>query len=241
MPMLSLLKRIRTDRTSARCSAVIAAAGTSSRMGGEDKLFIDINGKPVLAHALGAFEACSYIDEIIIVSRHESISLISDICKEYSITKAAKIIFGGDSRLKSVLNGVLAVSDTAELIAIHDGARPCIELEIIIETINAAKKHHAAAPAIPITSTVKKVRNNTIIETVDRSDLYEIQTPQVFDADLIKAALTNADNKSIDVTDDCRAVELIGGSVHITSGSRSNIKLTTGEDIAIARSILEGG
>ena len=222
------------------CTAVIAAAGSSQRMDGVDKLFADINGKPVLAYALEAFQSCGYVDDIIIVAREEKYNDVSDICKAFGIYKASKIIFGGPTRLLSVMNGVFAVSKKADLIAIHDGARPCVDAGAISRTIESASASHAAAPAIPIISTVKDVRNNIIKETVDRDGLYEIQTPQVFSAALIRAALKNANDKSIDVTDDCYAVELLGVPVRIVEGARANIKLTTSEDFMIAEAILCG-
>ena len=237
MSFLSKLRKSKQQKIPF-CSVVIAAAGSSSRMNGEDKLFIDLCGMPVLAHALREFENCGYIEEIVIVGREDRISDISEICSKYGIAKAAKVMFGGATRQLSVFGGVFAVSPKAELIAVHDGARPCIDRATIERTIEAAAKHHAAAPAVPVTSTIKKVKNGIILETVDRSDLYEVQTPQVFAADLIKAALTNAENKSLSITDECKAVELIGAAVRITEGSHKNIKLTTHEDIAIAEAIL---
>ena len=222
------------------CSAVIAAAGSSQRMNGEDKLFIEINGTPVIVYSLTAFQNCDYINEIIVVTRSEHMELVSDICKHYGITKAAKVVSGGPARLVSVYNGVFAVSKKAGLIAIHDGARPCIEQDVIKRAVLAASKYQASAPAVPVKSTIKCVKDNFVVKTVDREGLFEVQTPQVFKAELIKAALTNARNKSIDVTDDCMAAELIGAPVFMAEGSPHNIKLTTGEDLVIAEAILRG-
>ena len=235
MAFFSKRKRVRGAKIPF-CSVVIAAAGASKRMGGEDKLFFEINGAPVLAHTLSKFQDCGYIEEIIVVTREDCFERVGDICKQFD--KASKIIVGGQSRLASVINGVYEVSKKAKLIAIHDGARPCIDIGIIERTIEAAARHNAAAPAVPVSSTLKRVKRNIVMDTVDRDDLYEIQTPQVFNADLIKAALTNANRKSIDVTDDCKAVEMIGATVHITEGSRRNIKLTTKEDIVLAEATL---
>ena len=237
MAFITTISRMRSGKIPS-CSAVIAAAGSSRRMGGEDKLFISINGAPVLAHTLAAFQKCRYIDEIIIVTNEKNIERAGEICAQFDISKASKIIIGGDTRLVSVMNGVFAVSGKAKLIVIHDCARPCIEQAVIERTIETAAKYHAAAPATPISSTIKKAENNIIFQTIDREGLFEIQTPQVFAAALIKAALTKAFKKSIDVTDDCMAVELIGATVHITEGARSNIKLTANEDVMIARAIL---
>ena len=220
------------------CSVVIAAAGFSERMRGEDKIFLEINGAPVLVHALAAFQGCELVNEIVIIVRGEHVELVCDICKHYGITKASKVVAGGPARSSSVYNGVFAVSDKAEFIAIHDGARPCVDQKTIKRAIEAAYKHNASAPAVPITYTIKRAKESIVEETVNREGLFEIQTPQVFKSELIKAALTNVMNKSIAVTDDCEAVEIIGAPVHITEGSHNNIKLTTNEDIVVAEAIL---
>jgi len=220
------------------CSAVIAAAGSSERMAGEDKLFTVLCGVPVLAHSLIAFEKCSLISEIIVVTRDSSIEKVSELCRAFGISKAAKIMVGGQSRAESVLCGTLAVSKKSQLIAIHDGARPCVDDEIITNAVTAATMIHAVAPAVQVSSTVKRASSGIVKETIDRNDLYETQTPQVFAAELIKAALTNVARKSIDITDDCMAAEIIGFPVHLIKGSGSNIKITTPEDYFLAEAIL---
>ena len=220
------------------CSVVIAAAGTSNRMEGKDKLFHELHGAPVIAHTLMAFQKCDLIDEIILVAREDRFETLGETCKKFDIEKVDKIIIGGNTRLESVQNGVFAVSKNAGIIAIHDGARPCVDEKIIKNTIETAAKHHAAAPAVPVSSTIKRVKANRILETVEREDLVEIQTPQIFVAEVIKTALANAFKKGIDITDDCKAVELIGFPVYITEGSRNNIKITSKEDLLIAEAIL---
>ena len=220
------------------CSAIIAAAGISERMEGEDKPFIELCGKPILARTLEAFQNCRSIDEIIIVAREDRLVRVSDLCGAYHIDKASKIIVGGATRAESVSNGALAVSKAAQLIAIHDGARPCVSPEIIERTVEAASMYHAAAPAVKLSSTVKRVKNGVITGTMDREDLVEIQTPQVFDAPLIKAALKNSISKALMITDDCMAVELLGIPVRITEGSGHNIKITVKEDMVIAEAII---
>jgi len=207
-------------------------------MDGGDKLYTEIGGFPVLAHTLNIFQKCESIKEIIVVAREDRIGQVSEICGSCGINKANKIIVGGGTRLESVLNGLMAVSKGMHLVAIHDGARPCVSPEIIERTITAAARHRAAAPAVKASSTVKRVKDGMVTATVDREQLYEIQTPQVFETDLIKAALTNAFNKRVDITDDCMAAELIGIPVYVTDGSRNNIKITTREDIVIAEAIL---
>ena len=210
-------------------------------MGGVDKLLSEIGGTPVLAHTLKAFQNCGIISEIVVVTREDMLFQVRSICEKFSIDKTKAIIPGGATRLESVLNGVNAASRNIELIAIHDGARPCIENSIIESTVSAAAKHHAAAPGVKISSTVKKVKNSIIVETINRDELYEIQTPQVFTAEIIIGALTLAKKKSINVTDDCMAAEILGVPVHVTEGSHLNIKITTPEDIILAEAILRHG
>jgi len=232
----SIINKFRSKPTF--CSAIIAAAGFSSRMGGDDKLLLDINGKPVLVHALAAFQNSGSINEIIIVSTPDKFEHIGMLCRHYGIDKAIRIMAGGRTRAESVLNGILAVSKGAQVIAIHDGARPCVDDGVIARAISAVSKHHAVAPAVPVSSTLKRAENRTVVETVDRNDLFEIQTPQVFTVDIIKAALQSAVDRSVDITDDCMAVELMGIPVYLSEGSRSNIKVTTSEDIVFAEVIL---
>ena len=220
------------------CSAVIAAAGMAYRMNGDDKLFKKINGIPVIVHTLKAFQNCDKIFEIIVVTREDSVDKVKELCAEYGISKVSKIVLGGSTRSESVLNGITAISKKASLVAIHDAARPCVENSIIEEAIVKANKFKAAAPGIPITSTIKKVKDGLIVKTVDRESLVEIQTPQVFDADLIKGALSNVKKKSLAITDDCMAVELLGVNVYTTEGSRDNVKLTTREDFGLVETIL---
>ena len=226
------------SKKTAFCSAVIVAAGASQRMGAEDKLFVEICGAPVLAHTLMAFQEAEGVGEIIVVAREGCLERVGDICRAYGIAKAGKVIVGGETRLDSAYNGALAASGKAQLIAIHDGARPCVSAAEIETALSAAARYHAAAPCLAVSSTIKRAKGGSISETVDREGLYEIQTPQVFAAEIIKAALTNARKKAIAVTDDCQAAELIGVPVHVTEGSRSNIKITTREDLIFAEAIL---
>lgn len=241
MSFFSIVRSYNKSRKPPTCTAVIAAAGTSQRCKGEDKLFYRINGRPVLAYAIDAFECSKLIDDIIIVARAENFERIGIICSNYGLSKVSKIIKGGEARHESVLSGIYAASDKAKLIAIHDGARPCLDVGLLEMTIHAAAKYHAAAPAVAIASTVKRVEGSVISETVSREGLFEIQTPQIFRAEIIKAALTNAMKSSIDITDDCMAAELIGVPVHIVEGTRRNIKITENDDLYIVESLIKEG
>jgi 2-C-methyl-D-erythritol 4-phosphate cytidylyltransferase len=226
-------------KDAAACSAVVAAAGSSVRMEGLNKLLIEIGGIPVLAHTLTALAKCREISEIIVVTRESDMSDVASLCSTYKIQKITKVIAGGRTRLESVYNGVMQVSPDSKLIAVHDGARPFITGQIVTAAVDAAMEYLAAAPAIPLTSTIKLARNGIVERTVERDNLYEVQTPQVFVAELLKGALRNAVDKSLYITDDCMAVEAIGGRVKLTEGSRENIKLTTTADIKYAEAIFK--
>jgi len=194
---------------------------------------------PLLAYSIKAFQSCGLVSEIIIVAREEKLNSVGEMCMQYGFNKVTKVMKGGLTRSESVMIGIFAASGKAKLIAIHDGARPCVEVDIIEKTIIAASKYHAAAPAVQVIPTIKRVENKTIKETVDRDGLFEIQTPQIFRAEIIKAALTNVMKKSIKITDDCMAAEIIGVPVYVVEGSRSNIKITDAEDLSLAEHILQ--
>lgn len=221
------------------CTAIVAAAGSSTRMAGQDKLFIEIGGKPVLMHTLSVLNACDSIQEIIVVTRSETLENVAKLCADECVTKVSKIIVGGKTRLESVWKGVLEASPKANLIAVHDGARPFVTDNIVTSVVKAAVKSHAAAPAVPVTSTLKQAKNGFVVKTIDRDSVFEVQTPQVFTTELIKGALQNAVNKSLYITDECMAVEALGCPVKLTTGSRDNIKLTTSMDIAFAEAIYD--
>jgi 2-C-methyl-D-erythritol 4-phosphate cytidylyltransferase len=222
----------------ARCSAVIAAGGASGRMDGTDKLFAELGGVPVLARSVMAFASCGGVAEVIVAVRRGYVERAADMCARYAGNADIKIVEGGDTRARSVYNGVFAASPRSDLIAVHDGARPFISAGLIMKSINAARAHGAAALAVPVVATVKTVERGVVSGTVDRKDLYEAQTPQVFRVEIIKAALTDALKRSLDVTDDCMAVEAMGFPVYIVEGERRNIKITTRGDMDIAEAII---
>ncbi len=222
-----------------RCAAVIPAAGSSSRMGGMNKLLYELGGIPVLVRTLNVFEACSQIDEIIVVTREQEVESITELCSKYALHKVKQVVAGGATRTESVLNGVRATGKETDLIAIHDAARPFITERVISECISAAKTYHAAAPAVPVKDTIKQANGGIVEKTLDRARLAAIQTPQVFAKELILSALTDAQRENISLTDDCAAVEQLGMSVFLTKGDYYNIKITTQEDLVFAKAILE--
>lgn len=221
------------------CSAVIVAAGTAQRMG-SDKAVMNLGNMPVIARTLLAFQNSPYVDEIIVVTRMDLIVDIADICKRYGISKASKVCCGGKSRMESALAGVSEVKSGAELIAIHDGARPLVSQDVIERTVYAAKDNLAAAPAVASTDTLKATDENGFVTgTVDRESVLRVQTPQIFHADIIKGALSKAVKDGLALTDDCSAVEIMGVRTKIVEGDIENIKLTSPADIHLAAAILK--
>ena len=221
------------------CSAVIVAAGSSQRMG-SDKLLHNLGIMPVLARTLLAFQDCDLVDEIVVVTRMEKIMEVAGLCKKYRIEKASKVISGGATRMESALAGVSEVKSRAKLIAIHDGARPLVSVELIERTIRAAAQYKAAVPAVKSVDSLKLVDDkDTVTGSVDREQVLRVQTPQVFEADLIKGALSYAAEKKLPLTDDCSAAELMGIKAHVVPGEEDNIKLTTPRDMLFAAAILK--
>ena len=220
------------------CSVVVAAAGSSTRMEGQDKMFAELDGMPVLARTLLALERCALLSELVIVARSEMIPVVGQLCQNFALSKAAKVVAGGDTRTQSVLRGVSECSPRAELIAIHDGARPLISQEELEEVLRKGAETGAAAPAVPVKDTIKEAEKGLVTGTPDRSRLFAIQTPQVFEASLIKAALTKAEAEKWTITDDCSAVERLGMKVSLTQGTYENIKITTPVDLILGEAIL---
>lgn len=220
------------------CTAVVPAAGRSVRMG-EDKLFLSLGDIPVILRTLRTLENSVYITEIIIAAQPEMIVPLGQLCKDAALEKVKKIVVGGETRAASVLAGLREADPASELIAVHDADRPLVTVDIINAAIEKAAERGAAAPAVPVKDTVKRAVNGVVESTLDRSQLYAVQTPQVFEHGLILGALEKALADGAELTDDCSAVERIGVPVCLTEGSYDNIKLTTPEDMQVAAAILE--
>ena len=219
------------------CGAVIVAAGTATRMGGIDKVMAELDGEPMIVRTVRTFENCDAIREIVIVTRQDLIMKITDLCAGFS--KVKTVVVGGTDRAESVYNGLNALSSKVKLVAVQDGARPLITDAVIDRTVRAAHTYGAAAPGISVKDTVKVVQGSLVQATPDRSRLQAIQTPQVFDLDLLKGALEKAKKDNASITDDCSAVERLGMSVRIVEGDERNIKVTTPMDLKIAALLLE--
>ena len=220
-----------------KCGAVIVAAGSASRMGGIDKVMAKLAGEPMIVRTVRAFQQCDAIREIIIVAREDLIRPISDLCANMEKVKA--VVVGGKSRQESVWLGLNALSKDMKLAAIHDGARPLVSQAVIDRTVRAAHTYGAAAPAIPVKDTIKVVKSGLVMATPDRATLRAVQTPQVFDFDLLRGALKKAEEENAAVTDDCSAVEKLGMSIKIVEGDEGNLKITTPLDLKIAEMLLE--
>ncbi len=236
MKLLSLLRKKANPQ---RCAAVIVAAGCSARMEGVDKLFAPLGELPVLAHTLYAFQDSPVIDEIVVVTRAGSLERVGELRERYGFSKVTKVVVGGETRMESVRAGLREVSPETTLAAIHDGARPLVSEEVIREAVERAGLTGAAAPAVPVTDTLKRADGGLTVETVDRSQLWAVQTPQVFEYGMILTALKKAIEDKAELTDDCAAVERLGMRVTLTPGSRENIKITTPFDLLLGETILE--
>ncbi len=221
-------------------SAVVVAAGNSTRMGLEkSKQFIELAGECVISHTLKAFEKADIIDSVVVVCRDCDRAEIESIIKEKDYKKVREVVKGGNERADSVKNGIFVCDEKTTHFAIHDGARPLIKEEDIEKVVKKAFKTSAAALGTYVTDTIKVVNeNDEIVSTPVRSGLRAVQTPQVFEKELYLKALEYADKNKQPVTDDCKLVENIGGKVSIVIGSESNIKLTTKNDIVLANSLV---
>lgn len=219
--------------------AVIVAAGSSQRMGGQNKLLLPLAGAPVLAHTLRAFEKCAAVRDIVLVCREQDILPYTELARSYGIGKLRTVTRGGDSRTASVLAGLRAAPADAALVAVHDGARPLVSEAVITEAVCAAAEHGAAAPVVPVKDSIKRIADGTIAADVPRDTLAAVQTPQVFRRELLLRALEDAARSGRSFTDDCAAVEAMGQAVQATHGSYENIKITTPEDILVAQALLQ--
>jgi 2-C-methyl-D-erythritol 4-phosphate cytidylyltransferase len=186
-----------------------------------------------------ALEECPYIDEIIVVTREDLIVPIGSLCVEKRLVKITNVIRGGGTRTESVWLGIQAVNPKTKLLAIHDGARPFPSQRLLAEVLKKGAETGAAAPAVPVKDTVKRAAGGVVTETLDRSTLFAIQTPQVFEYGLLKGAMSQAVEEKWEVTDDCSVVERLGMSVTLTKGEDWNIKVTTPIDLVTGEAIAQ--
>jgi 2-C-methyl-D-erythritol 4-phosphate cytidylyltransferase len=216
-----------------RTVAIIVAAGSGSRFRSDKpKQFLEINGRSVLAHTIGRFESAPSVDSIVIV-------LAADHVADFDhsgFSKVIAVVAGGETRADSVLRGLKEAKDDAEIIAVHDGARPLVTVHEIEATIEMAKETGAACLVAPVTDTIKSVRGGEIAATLDRDKLRRALTPQAFKTHLLCAAFENADLAA--ATDECYLVEKLGHPIAVVEGSPRNIKITHPEDLVLAEALL---
>ncbi len=222
-------------------TAIIVAAGTGSRMGTNiKKQFIELNNKPIIAYTLEVFQNLPEIDEILIVTGHDCIDTVQKIVNTYKFSKVKNIVQGGKERQDSVYNGLLSLSDDTEIVLIHDGVRPFVNKEDILETINNVEIGTGAILGVKSKNTLKVVGEDGFIkQTLKRSEIFEIQTPQTFYKNDILKAYEQAKTENFTGTDDASLAERSGIKVRLIEGSYSNIKITTKDDILSAKLILE--
>lgn len=221
-------------------SAIITAGGSGSRLGGQPKQLRELCGKPCILYSLVAFQNCKDINEIVVVVRAGQEDTIIDLCNQYKITKLSSVITGGETRQESVANGFLAVSKKCNLVAIHDAARPLILSNQISKLLESANRYGGATAAKKACDTMKRGdKNSMILETVSREELYNVQTPQVFKADLYRVALALANKDRFTGTDDCSLAEHAGFSVKLVELDGPNFKLTTEDDLFTINAILK--
>ena len=237
---MSVFEKLRRFK-SYSCGAVIVAAGSGTRMGGVDKLMADLGGKPVLAHTLLAFQQARSIDEIVLVVREDQMEEIRLMTLRLGLSKLKTMVPGGATRMESVQNGLKALSGKCKYVAVQDGARPLVTVDLIQRVMEKAGKYQAVAPGIPVKDTIKQVDDSgLVVATPDRDTLRAVQTPQVFQKELLKAAWKKAKKEKQVYTDDCAAMEAMGVPVYLVEGDEENLKITTPQDLTLAAAILAG-
>ncbi len=217
---------------------MILAAGSGTRMKSKiNKHLLPLAGKPVIVHTLEAFERCAAINAVILVANVENMAAYQALIAEYALTKVDRLVLGGDTRQASAYNGLRAAGE-CDIILIHDGARPLVTSSEIEAVIRDAAEYGGAVVAVPAKDTTVRAHNGFIEASLERSTLWQVQTPQGFKAAIIREAYEAAVRDGVQGTDDTGLVTRLGGTVRITPGSYANIKITTPEDLAVAEALL---
>lgn len=221
-------------------TAIIVAAGRGQRFASDlPKQFLPLLGKPLILHTLERFEACAAVDAIILVLSEDGREQFLSAATRYEFTKLASIVEGGATRAASVKNGLLAVNAApADIVAVHDGARPIVTCDEITRTIEKAAETGAACLVADVTDTIKEVRLGHVVRTIDRSSLRRALTPQAFRYEVIRRAFDGADLSDDAITDECSLVERLGVEITVVDGSSRNIKVTRPEDLVLAEAYL---
>ncbi|KMJ56763.1 2-C-methyl-D-erythritol 4-phosphate cytidylyltransferase [Bacillus sp. LL01] len=219
---------------------IILAAGQGKRMkAGKNKQFIELQGKPVIIHTLNVFEADPDCEQIKLVINDKEKDIFKELLTLFPIKKVKEIVPGGEERQDSVYNGLNSIT-SADIVLVHDGARPFISHKVIHNLVETASKEGAAIVGVPVKDTIKRVSKESIVEeTVERSSLWSIQTPQAFRYPILKEAHEKAKMENYLGTDEASLVERINVPVHIVEGEYENFKLTTPEDLILAKAFLQ--
>ncbi len=226
---------LRAQRSNLRLGAIIAAAGSSERMGDVDKIFMSLRGKPLLAWSVDTCQGCDLVQQIVIVLSSANLKLGQKLAEERAWSKAA-VCLGGAQRQDSVKEGIRRLKD-CEWVMVHDGARPFLTCELIQRGIEAAMETGAAVAAVPVNDTIKLADDTgVVVRTLQRNELWATQTPQIFRSDIITRAYQEL---RTEVTDDATAVERLGYRVRLYMGAHNNIKVTTLEDLALAQIVAQ--
>jgi 2-C-methyl-D-erythritol 4-phosphate cytidylyltransferase len=220
--------------------AIIVAAGKGTRMGPDvDKLFLEVAGRPVVAHTWQRFNDAACIEELVVVVREGMQSAFEELARQFRFTKKYSLVAGGAERQDSVWNGLEALSQGAEVVAIQDAARPCTSEKLIADTIAAAREMGAAVAGQQVTDTIKETADGrTISKTIDRSKLWSMQTPQTFRVEIIRKAFLEMRKRGLAVTDDTAACELIGQPVRLIGSATPNPKVTVPGDLPVIETLL---
>jgi 2-C-methyl-D-erythritol 4-phosphate cytidylyltransferase len=225
-----------------KADAVIVSAGKGLRfMEGRKKQFYSLGGKPILVHTLDKFETCPLIRSIrLVVGQEDMDYCLKEIIEKYKFQKVSQIVPGGKRRQESVRNGIDALPKDADIVPIHDGVRPFVTQAMIEDSIHSAAQYGAVVFAMPVKETIKVSHpDGTVLKTLDRESLWQTQTPQTFQVNVIKEAYYRATEDGFVGTDDASLVERLGVKVHILPGSYTNIKITTPEDLLLAHLFLK--
>lgn len=229
--------------TDSSLAALIVGGGRSRRMGGSDKLYVPLGGRPVIAAAVEVFESSTAVAAIVLVVAADRVAHCQELAGKRGWRKVRAICAGGASRSHSVANGLQALRGTAAAyVAVHDAARPFVTPELIARGLSAAQQHGAAVPGVPCADTIKRVgADDRACETLPRGALRSIQTPQVFARDLLERAYAKQAARLAEFTDDAAVVEATGTSVYVAPGDYANMKITTPADLAFAQWLAHGG
>jgi 2-C-methyl-D-erythritol 4-phosphate cytidylyltransferase len=229
------------DTVAFMVTAIVLAAGRSTRMGGDtNKQFIEVHGRPLLFYSLDAFERCRAIDAIVLVRHPDNAVQVNNLVARYGFKKVGACTEGGIERQHSVWNGLTVCDPATDIVAVHDGARPLVTPDLVAATVDSARRYGTGIAAAKVVDTIKEANEDkTVIRTVDRTRLWAVQTPQTVQCQLLKEAYGRVLADGVVVTDEAAAVERLGRAVHLVNTPFLNLKVTTPGDLAVVSALLD--